>query len=58
MFGNDVNKKTGKPVKGYRWMGFTFFMIIILCLVIMFHDEFEKAKKSATSFTTDQWKKL
>ena len=33
MFGSDVNFK-GKPVKGYRWMCFTFLMIIFLCIMI------------------------
>lgn len=46
MFGHDENKKSGKPVRGYRWMFFTFFMIIVLCLIVMFHDEFELAKKN------------
>ena len=38
MFGDGVNKKAGKPIKGYRWMCFTFTMIIILCLMVFFHD--------------------
>lgn len=46
MFGNDANKRTGRPVKGYRWMYFTFLMILLLCLIVIFHDSFEKAKKS------------
>jgi len=44
MFGNDVNKKAGKPVRGYRWMFFTFAMIFILCLIVLFHDKFEELK--------------
>jgi len=44
MFGNDENKKTGKPVRGRRWMCFTFVMIFFLCAIVMFHDEFESAK--------------
>ena len=44
MFGNDVNKKSGKPIRGYRWMAFTFFMIILLCIIVMFHDKFNAMK--------------
>ena len=51
MFGQDDNKKTGKPIKGRRWMAFTFFMIIILCFIVMFNDEFNKAKDSAVAWT-------
>jgi hypothetical protein len=47
MFGNDVNKKAGKPVRGYRWMAFTFTMIFILCLIVLFHEDFEKLKKKS-----------
>lgn len=53
MFGNDENKKSGRPVKGYRCMFFTFFMIIILCLIVMFHDRFEKLKDDAASAASD-----
>ena len=42
MFGNDVNKKSRKPVRGYRWMCFTFTMIIVLCLMVFFHDKVEQ----------------
>jgi len=50
MFGNDENKKTGKPIKGRRWMAFTFLMIIVLCVIVMFHDEFEKAKTASIDY--------
>ena len=46
MFNNDPDKKSGKPVRGYRWMCFTFIMIILLSVIVMFHDEFEAAKKN------------
>ena len=45
MFGNDVNKKSGKPTKGYRWMCFTFLMIAILSIIVIWHDDFEIYKK-------------
>ena len=51
MFGNDENKKTGRPVRGYRWMFFTFFMIGILCIIVMFHDQFEEYKNSVIEKT-------
>ena len=31
-------------------MAFTFLMIIILCVIVMFHDEFEKAKSGAVDY--------
>ena len=58
MFGNDVNKKTGKPVKGYRYMCFTFFMIIILCIIVIYHDSFEKIKKESFNKMKEELEKL
>lgn len=44
MFAMDINKKAGKPVRGYRWMCFTFTMIIILCIMVFFHSSLKKIK--------------
>ena len=46
MFGSDENKKSRKPVKGYRWMFFTFFMVFILSLIVIFQKDFEDIKSS------------
>jgi hypothetical protein len=43
MFG-EGKKNSGKPVRGYRWMFFTFLMSRVLCLIGMYHKEFEEAK--------------
>lgn len=51
MFGNDGNRKSGKPVRGYRWMYFTFFMIVILCLIVIFHESYEKLKQDVVDKT-------
>ena len=53
MFGDNENKRNGRPTKGYRWMAFTFIMIAILCLIVIFHEKFEKLKDNAASGITD-----
>ena len=34
MFGNDVRAKD-KPVKGYKYLGFTILMIILLSIMVL-----------------------
>lgn len=38
MFGEDVNVK-GKPVKGYRFLIFTFLMIVLLTTITVYNVE-------------------
>jgi len=45
MFGSDVNKKTGRPVRGYRWMCFTWVMIIVLSVVVFFKSDMKSIVK-------------
>ena len=45
MFGNDVNKKVGKPVRGYRWMCFTFTMILALSITVIFNHDISQIAK-------------
>jgi len=53
MFNEEKNnsKKSSRPIKGYKWMAFTFFMIVILSLAVIFKDQakalINKAKHKA-----------
>ena len=53
MFGNDVNKKTGKPTRGLRWMIFTFVMIFLLCLITMFFSKYKDLRSKAIKIGKD-----
>ena len=38
MFGNDVRSKD-KPVKGYKYLGFTVLMIILLSIMVLLNSK-------------------